>query len=643
MPSSQAALELNDVQLTYAGPPCVEALRGISLSIVPGEFLAVVGPSGSGKSSLLHILGLLTTPSSGSMRLRDHSVENSSDRDLTCARSSGIGFVFQAFHLMEERTVLENVVLPLRYQRIPAAEAHRRAAAALGDVDLQHRVSAQAKTLSGGERQRVAIARALVTNPAVLLCDEPTGNLDSVNSGKVLRLLEALNRKGHTIVVITHDEQIAAQIPRAIRLLDGRIIEQRGPSEPQPGLTDAEPPQPADGQRSNRTGHLRVIDLVDEAVATLVERGWRTTLTCLGTVLGVASLVAILGVAATANTQISKQFDRLAATTVTVKSDNPRAFEPAQRERLARLNGVQGVAYLQPVDGVSVDSGPTSPEAVAASSLPVVAATPRSWDVIAPTMSWGRTFDEALSSKRVAVLGIASARQAGIYGPLGSQSVLINGVPYLVIGVYKDVERRTDLLLSVVIPAATATADWGSQSPTRTTELLVETKIGAGPQVAEEAPYALGPEDPASIDVIPPPDPRSLRDDVEVDLTGLFVVLAAVTLLVGTVGIANTSLIAVMERIPEIGLRRAVGAQRRSVMAQFMTESVLIGAAGGLIGSLVGMLVLIGLAIPRGWTPVLPELVILLATPGGAVVGALAGLLPARRAARVDPTTALRS
>jgi macrolide transport system ATP-binding/permease protein len=630
-------LELTGVGLAYDGPSRVEALRAVDLSIARGEFVAVVGPSGAGKSSLLHVLGLLTTPTSGDVHLDGARVADGDDVELTRRRGHGIGFVFQAFHLLEARSAWENVALPLRYQGIDAATARQRAESALDEVGLGHRATALARTLSGGERQRVAIARAVVTDPAVLLCDEPTGNLDSTNSANVLRLLSELHDRGRTIVVITHDESIAAAIPRVVRILDGVITAEKGPG-PSDTPTGASPR--ADGRS---TGGMRLLDLLDEALAGLLYRGWRTTLTCMGTVLGVATMVATLGLASTASTQVSRQFDRLAATTVTATSLDKRAYEPAQLDRAEGLNGVEGLAYLHPVDGARLDQSPTSPEAVATSSLPVVSATPGSWQTIRPSLRWGRVFDGALDGRRVAVLGSAAARQAGVYGPIGSQSILISGQPYLVIGVFDDVERRTDLLLSVVIPQRTSVQDFGDQRPVKETELVVATAVGAGRQVASELPYALSPGDTTALDVVPPPDPRRLREDVDTDLTGLFVVLAAVTLLVGTVGIANTSLVAVMERIAEIGLRRALGAQRRSILAQFLTESALIGAVGGLIGTLLGLITILGISVARQWTPVVPREVLLLAPFGGAIIGVVAGYFPARRAAHTDPTAALRN
>ena len=200
---SPSTLALSNVDLIYDGPPSVQALRAVNFELRHGEFVGIVGPSGAGKSSLLHVLGLLTTPTSGQVLLNGTSVENSCDDDLTRIRGRDIGFVFQAFHLLEGRSVLENVALPLRYQGVSPGRARILAESAIQEVGLEYRVSAKARTLSGGERQRVAIARALVGDPAVLLCDEPTGNLDSTNSDNIMRLLQKLNDHGRTILVIT--------------------------------------------------------------------------------------------------------------------------------------------------------------------------------------------------------------------------------------------------------------------------------------------------------------------------------------------------------------------------------------------------------------------------------------------------------
>ncbi|MFH8257043.1 ABC transporter ATP-binding protein [Streptomyces roseolus] len=218
-------VELNRVELTYPGPPPVRALKPADLSVWRGDFLTIVGPSGSGKSTLLNILGLLDAPTGGTYRIGGLDTGALSDTERTSIRGSRIGFVFQAFHLLPHRAAWENVALALLYRGMPGAERRRRAEEALARVGLGHRADALPTTLSGGERQRVAIARAWVGQPSLLLCDEPTGNLDSVNAASVMELLDELNTDGMTIVVITHDPLVAARGRRTVTIRDGVLAE----------------------------------------------------------------------------------------------------------------------------------------------------------------------------------------------------------------------------------------------------------------------------------------------------------------------------------------------------------------------------------------------------------------------------------
>ena len=225
LPATTPAIELRDVTRSFPGPPEVQALKGVNVSIADGEYVSITGPSGSGKSTMLNILGLLDRPTVGEYRLGGVLTQTLGEDDRAALRARHLGFVFQAFHLMSRRTALQNVLLPMLYNGTPRAEREPRAREALERVGLGHRTDFLPGTLSGGERQRVAVARAVASRPRVLLADEPTGNLDSVTSAEIMALFEELHADGLTLVVITHDEDVARRAARRIRLTDGRVGE----------------------------------------------------------------------------------------------------------------------------------------------------------------------------------------------------------------------------------------------------------------------------------------------------------------------------------------------------------------------------------------------------------------------------------
>ncbi|MGH2948767.1 MAG: ABC transporter permease [Solirubrobacteraceae bacterium] len=400
-----------------------------------------------------------------------------------------------------------------------------------------------------------------------------------------------------------------------------------------------------------RRSRMRSRDLLAEALAGLVARPARAALTVLGTVIGVGALVATLGLSKTAGNQIVGRFDALSATDVVV-SPSPRAggagavVLPWDAEsRLRRLNGVVAAGTLADVNvrGALVRSVPINdPLAAGAVQLRMKAASPGLFRAVRAELGAGRFFDSGHSQRadRVLVLGVNAARRVGIERVDQQPAVFIGDRLYAVIGLLSGVRRQASLLGSAIMPEGTARREFGLAAPALA---QVETRIGAVDLIARQAPVALNPFNPDLLKVARPPDPRQLRGAVEQDLNSLFLLLGGVSLLVGAIGIANVTLVSVLERVGEIGLRRALGAARRHIAAQFLLESTTIGMAGGVIGASVGTLVIVGVSASKTWTPVLDPWVPLGAPMLGAVIGLLSGTYPALRAAALEPVEALRA
>ena len=388
-------------------------------------------------------------------------------------------------------------------------------------------------------------------------------------------------------------------------------------------------------------------DLASEVIAAIVAKPGRSFLTALGTVLGVGTLIVILGLTSTASGQVSARFDAQAATTVTVKDARdpeggaPFPFTDEAIARARALNGVTGAGVIYaPTTDDQVASA--HPEHTTPTTLPVIAVSPTAWDAIGPALSAGRLYDAFAEHQPVVVLGRAAAGRLGVTGEGPPTAIQIGGRPFLVAGVIDDVERRPDLLLAVLVPTGTAEDLWGAPTPKSEAELLISTHPGAALQVADEAPITVAYLAPRDVSVAPPPDPRALRDHISSDLTSLFYALAGICLLIGTVGIANTTLVAVMERSAEIGLRRALGATGRHIAAHVVAESASLGILGGVLGTALGLTAVIAIALLRGWSPVIEPALLLWAPLLGLATGAAAGLYPARKATRIEPTEALR-
>lgn len=418
------------------------------------------------------------------------------------------------------------------------------------------------------------------------------------------------------------------------------------------GLEPAREPSPTSKPTKPKSG-IRVTDLLGESIRGMAGRPARLVLTMLGTVIGIAAVVATLGLGQTAASQVTERFDAVAATRLTASPVDSPDFVPEEfaskfalpwdaEERAKRLAGVTQAGSVTRLPGQSVTNvALLRPGQVSAGTIPVLAVSPGIVGATGAKLATGRFFDAGMDQRQsaVAVLGLNAAQRLGVNRVDSQPSIFVGGRPYAVIGILSEVTNREELMDAVLLPNGVVGARFDVVGPA---ELEVRTAIGATQQVAKQLPLAMNPNDPSTVKVKSPPPPGRLGTAVLGDVNGLFLGAGALALIVGSFGIANVTLLSVMERSGEIGLRRALGARRKHIAAQFLLESGLLGLIGGLIGSALGILTVVLVCVSRDWTAVLDIRLALFAPLVGALVGLLAGAYPSMKAAATEPITALR-
>jgi putative ABC transport system permease protein len=409
---------------------------------------------------------------------------------------------------------------------------------------------------------------------------------------------------------------------------------------------------------------LAARDASAEAVAGIVQRPGRAALTMLGTILGVGAFVAVLGLTATAAGQISRAFTIRDDTTVTVQDNGPAndvaapgtnpaiGFPPGADQIAEHIRGVVAAGVWWPVTLPSGTDFTSSPglSATTDGNVNLMAASPGAVAAMGLTMVAGSplTTYENDTAQHVAVIDAGTAQALGISPArlAGQPAVFINGTPYTVTGIYRTAQRLVAGQSAMLIPQNTALAGYGNPEPgignQDEAQMIIATKLGAAQAVGRQIAAAELPTDPSRLVVTSPPNAQTLQSQVNGDLTGLFLILASISLLIGAVGIANTTLVAVLERTEEIGLRRALGARPRHIASQFLAESTTLGTLGGLIGTSLGVLTVVAFAAAKDWTAVVNPAVTLPAPLIGSFVGLLAGAYPSLRASRTSPLAALR-
>lgn len=646
-------IQVQNLRKTYQmGDTPVKALDGVDLTIEPGEFVAIMGPSGSGKSTLMHILGLLDIPDAGSYKLLNQEVSNLSEDELAALRSRSIGFVFQQFNLLARRSALENVGLPLIYSQYEPPAGHVEKL--LKDVGLGTRMDHKPNELSGGQQQRVAIARALVNDPVIIFADEPTGNLDSTSEEEIMKLLKDLNERGITIVMVTHEPEIAQRAKRIIRMRDGKV-------QSDEKLSQTSVTQKNVRSASASENQMRLLSEVSEhfrqAFSSLLANKVRSILSMLGILIGVGAVIAMLALGSGAKQSVETQLASLGSNLLVLRTGAGRSQGVSLGSgSVSRLTLEDANEIKNTLSSVSRVSPSVSGRAQATYldknwNTQITGVTSDYASMRASQPVQGRFFDDEENQKRarVAVIGKSIVRElfAG-QDPVG-EFIKINKVPFQIIGVLPEKGANTwrDQDDVIVIPLNTAMRRLLGKDYVDSIDIEAADASqlsAAQSEVLElvEKRRRLTNSQQGSFEVRNMAEVQAALSETSKTLSWLLASIATISLIVGGIGIMNIMLVSVTERTREIGLRKAIGAKRRDILMQFLIEAMVVSVVGGLLGITLGWTATFLMSKLAGWAAFISMQAVVLAFFFSAGIGVIFGLWPAKKASQLNPIEALR-
>lgn len=633
-----------------AGDQAIAVLKDLDLTIHSGEMVAIMGASGSGKSTLMNILGCLDRPTEGSYCIDGQDTADLDGDALARLRREYFGFIFQRYHLLPHLDAIGNTEIPAIYSGMRKGARRERAQHLLTRLGLEDRLGHRPSQLSGGQQQRVSIARALMNGCQVILADEPTGALDSKSGQETLEILHELHRQGQTIILVTHDLQVARHAQRIIELSDGVIISDRPNSEAVPVAVEDQPrSRQSVADQSVVASWGRFVEAFKMALIAMASHRLRTLLTMLGIIIGITSVVSVVALGQGARQKVINDISSMGTNVIDIypgsdwgddKADSIHTLVPGDLEAL------QSQPYLDsvtPATGSNLSVRYTNITA----NAQISGVGARYFRVRGYELAQGTVFQEAevLRQAQVVVIDQNSAKKlfAASESPLG-KVILVGNLPCTVIGVTREKESPfgNSGNLSLWLPYSTAMGRLFGQ--TYFNSITVRVKDGISNQVAEQSVTKLlklrhGLKDfyTSSSDTI-----LKTVKKTTATLTLLISAIAVISLVVGGIGVMNIMLVSVTERTHEIGIRMAVGARKHDILQQFLIEAVLVCLIGGLIGILLSfgagrIFSLFVSAITMRFS----LLSIVVAFLCSTLIGVLFGYLPARNAARLDPIDAL--
>lgn len=645
-------IELRDIRRTFVtgGGVEVHALRGIDLKIYPGEFLAIMGQSGSGKSTLMNLLGCLDRPTSGTYLFAGRDIKSFDQDGLAWLRREAFGFVFQQYNLLSTATAEENVEIPAIYAGLSTAERRLRGEALLTSLGLGERMDHRPSQLSGGQQQRVSIARALMNGGKVILADEPTGALDSQSGVEVMALLEKLAREGHTVILITHDREVAAHADRIVEFRDGRILNDSGPA---PGAVDPRHNNMLRDlflSRKVASAFAGVGEAITMALRSLHANVFRTVLTLLGIVIGVVSVVVMLAIGEGVGAQIVERISSIGTNMLNLQ---PARGEGQFRDQPSTLTWEDADAVFADVPNVLG----TMPELQGNFTVrfqrqdhqvQVTATSERVPELRNWPLAEGVFFtrEDSNNYTPVAVLGATARDELFPDGqnPLG-EYVLISNIPFQIIGVLTAKGGSSgfgggDQDDAILIPFRTGALRLMGTQYARSIAVAVDDITKMDQTEKDLIAYMVARHGKEDFRIFNSAELLDTVNETTGMLTMLLGAIAAISLLVGGIGVMNIMLVSVTERTREIGIRMATGARQKDILTQFLSEAIVVSCLGGIIGLSLG--VGIGLLLKNFGVPIaFTSGPMLMAFGSATATGLIFGFAPARKAARLDPVVAL--